>query len=796
MKKFLEIQETLTVKEKIELFQSLYKDLAGHGINGDTELAHVNSYEAVVLKAMGGSGTLNKVTGLRQYDWLWGGDDDDSPPPPAPTSTTVKQVSDLPEYFKPYAEELLSTAQQVYDRPYVPYGSRLVEQDDGSFTIEALEGEDPGKRLADVSEEQKLAFQGLRDFFTKVDPETGERSFQSPVQDEIAEAKRMAGRGGRGFDELAEGEFQETYMSPYQKAVTDIQTREAKRQQEQARQQRQTAAMSANALGGSRFGVQEALAREADRRLLSDIELKGLQDAYTQGLSVFDADRSAARQGATQYSGLGQQEQASTLTGLGSLQTLGETQRSLAQQPLDVAYEEFVRQQEYPKKSLQELSGILRGFQVQPSTYKTSQEYQQPPTLGSQLLTAGSLAAGISGGLGKSLFGKAGGGLASIAPERYQEGGSSTYGDGEFQLTDITAFLADKAKDIPGLSSVLNWNRDAHQAIMGESPPETFRGFGENTTEIDVFTEIFPDHSISEARAKWNALSPTAKNNLMDKYKTRKESSAIVSALTASDADVQRQIKKDIITGGDPEANVINQGIEKAKALVTGGTQDEIKALGKKQEGLTSIEKKRVADLTETPKGKTRIVSQEPLERKNIEAITSEDIFAAQEGPEGSEVIEEKDETIFDFNKALPWLKMAAAFSQSGKTTSGAALDALKGYEEGETARAKSALELRKAKAQEAYYRSLASKSKADALIAAAKAGETVTNRQIQTVIETIKVQIKGLQKKIEYGEELTEPEKAEYHSLRKDLQDLRRQFGPRYSKIKNPNVKRVDEEG
>ena len=49
MKKFLEIQETLTVKEKIELFQALYKDLAGHGINGDTELAHVNSYEAVVL---------------------------------------------------------------------------------------------------------------------------------------------------------------------------------------------------------------------------------------------------------------------------------------------------------------------------------------------------------------------------------------------------------------------------------------------------------------------------------------------------------------------------------------------------------------------------------------------------------------------------------------------------------------------------------------------------------------------------------------------------------------------------
>ena len=41
--------------------------LASKGRNGDTELAHVNPIEAEILKAMGGSGTINPSTGLREY---------------------------------------------------------------------------------------------------------------------------------------------------------------------------------------------------------------------------------------------------------------------------------------------------------------------------------------------------------------------------------------------------------------------------------------------------------------------------------------------------------------------------------------------------------------------------------------------------------------------------------------------------------------------------------------------------------------------------------------------------------
>lgn len=37
------------------------------GRNGDSELAHVNPREAAILRAMGGSGTVNPKTGLREY---------------------------------------------------------------------------------------------------------------------------------------------------------------------------------------------------------------------------------------------------------------------------------------------------------------------------------------------------------------------------------------------------------------------------------------------------------------------------------------------------------------------------------------------------------------------------------------------------------------------------------------------------------------------------------------------------------------------------------------------------------
>lgn len=43
------------------------KELQGYGRNGDTMLAHITPQEARMLQRMGGSGTINPVTGLREY---------------------------------------------------------------------------------------------------------------------------------------------------------------------------------------------------------------------------------------------------------------------------------------------------------------------------------------------------------------------------------------------------------------------------------------------------------------------------------------------------------------------------------------------------------------------------------------------------------------------------------------------------------------------------------------------------------------------------------------------------------
>ena len=49
--------QKLNIKNKIKLFKKLYEEISGKGIQGDTELAHINSEEAQLLKLHGGAAT-------------------------------------------------------------------------------------------------------------------------------------------------------------------------------------------------------------------------------------------------------------------------------------------------------------------------------------------------------------------------------------------------------------------------------------------------------------------------------------------------------------------------------------------------------------------------------------------------------------------------------------------------------------------------------------------------------------------------------------------------------------------
>ena len=87
--------QKLNIKNKIKLFKKLYEEISGKGIQGDTELAHINSEEAQLLKLHGGAGTINEETGLKQY---FGGGGSGGGGGGQPANTTQMQtVREAPE---------------------------------------------------------------------------------------------------------------------------------------------------------------------------------------------------------------------------------------------------------------------------------------------------------------------------------------------------------------------------------------------------------------------------------------------------------------------------------------------------------------------------------------------------------------------------------------------------------------------------------------------------------------------------------------------------------------------------
>ena len=680
---------SMIMKRKIDLFNKLYKEIAGHGINGDTELAHINKYEAVALKAMGGSGTVNNITGLKEY---WG--DDPEPAPSPATTTTVKQVSDLPEYFKPYVEELFATAQDVYDRPYKKY---------------------EGERLAPVSAEQKAAFAGLRDMFTTVDEETGVRSFRDPTSEGFTEATRLSERGAKGFDELKEGEFQETYMSPYKQAVTDIQTREAEKKQEAMRRKRQGAARMANALGGGRFGAEQAMAGFYDQQLLDDIQKKGLQEAYDTGLKVFDSDRLAARAGATQRAGMTTDEFTSGLKGLGALQSTGETQRAIAQQPLDIKYEEFARQEQFPKQNLQELSGILRGFQVQPTTYQTSQQYKPPQSLGQQLLAAGTLGAGISKGLGKSLLGNKGGGLINAAsggtvspnPQAAIEGGRGFGGMG---------LIADLFKEViaqrqsQGLPLPFMKNQNPNEQIDMEE-------------QVGIFAEA--------AGGGLMSIAP-------EKYQTG-------DAVSKIPPEALKYMPRDLLQRIDPELLPVSEN-QTLEQLRPGQPPLDPKVRPEWARNLTEVEFQRI--LKTLPPDSSVPYGPVTTDKVNIDEFTEITAEPTDDLPETSVI----DSTTSDSksDSGFDWEKLLTGFGEGFDAAAPylASYAKQKGWDdssEGLKGLSDAALK----KAQMDYYKGLGTKAKAYEAIEQAKAGRKLNKERTDALMSGLKEELDIIQSKI-----------------------------------------------
>lgn len=335
------------------------------------------------------------------------------------------QVSELPEWARGYAKDTLAKGAALTDvnqNPYQTYG---------------------GERIAGFQPMQQTSFDAAQNMQT---------AGQLGLGTGLAGA---AGLGALGTNyqagRFSGGQFgnraAEQYMNPYMQNVVDIQQREAQRQADIAGTQRGAQAVKSGAFGGSRQAIMEAEAARNLAQQKGDIQAQGLNQSFQQAQAQFNADQARRMQAmqlgeqSRQYgAGLGMQGLQTALQSAGQLGQLGQTQfgqqkdiigiqnqlgqqqQQQAQRPLDVAYQDFLNQQNYPYKQLGFMSDMIRGLPL--GQQSTSQIYQAPP---SGLQTIGALGTGAYG-LSK-LFGAEGGLMKS-----YADGGSVT---SEYNIADI-----------------------------------------------------------------------------------------------------------------------------------------------------------------------------------------------------------------------------------------------------------------------------------------------------------------------------------------------------------------------
>ena len=407
---------SLSIPEKISLYNCLYEDLSGKGIDGDTELAHVNKEEMEVLRSMGGSGTTNPHTNLIQFG---GG----SKSPPA--TQTVKQEASIPPELRPFVTDILEQAQAINKKRtsegYVPF---------------------QGPRLADFTQDQQVAFQGVRDtvgasdpYFTRASQLT-ESSSAAPTSESIGEL-----------------------MNPYIQNVLDIQRREARRDADRVGQQIAARAAQQGGFGGTRDAVLAAEHERETQRNLDDIQSRGLAAAFEDAQTRFAQQRERERASGQQFAGLGTTIPEQRLRELGALENVGSVQQDRGQQAIDIAQQEYEFGRTFPERSLQDYSSIIRGFSspVPASQFTTSRTTPARATFGQK--AAG--AAGLIGAADRAGFFKSStGGLIG----RASGGKVARYNDGTGQYTlagESRQHIEDRLKMSPTERAVLHKNREA-----------------------------------------------------------------------------------------------------------------------------------------------------------------------------------------------------------------------------------------------------------------------------------------------------------------------------------------------
>ena len=323
--------------------------------------------------------------------------------PPANTSQTT--TSQYPDELKPFIADIFGKAKGIEEQ----------RSSDGYQAYNA-------PRIAGFNDDQTTAFQGIRDAQGASQPYFGAQS-----------ALINRATAGPSAAQTAQ------YMNPYTQNVIDIQQRELGRQGAQERQRIGAGAANAGSFGGSRQAILEAEQMRNQGMRGDDIQAKGMNQAYAQAQQAMSQADARGLQGAGMYGQMATQVPGQRMKELGALAGVGAADQTQQQRALDLGYQQFQDEYNYPMKTLNDYSAILRGFPLPANTSSNQTAYSAVAPLSSQLLGAGAGLTGMAGMAG--LFGASGGqvkklqqgGLASMyaPPSNKVRMGKTNYADGD-----------------------------------------------------------------------------------------------------------------------------------------------------------------------------------------------------------------------------------------------------------------------------------------------------------------------------------------------------------------------------
>ena len=339
----------------------------------------------------------------------------------SPPTQTYSQTSNVPEYARPYVENMLeSTQKQIYNddmtsfRPYQAYSSN------------------PNDYVAGFSPLQQSAQQQAYNMQLPGQFGAGSGLAGMAGMGSMGIANQAAGAGQQYAQQAQDPRAMQGYMSPYMQNVVDYQKQSALRDYQIAQPMRQAQATAKGAFGGSRQAIENAEAQRNLNSQLQGIQATGTQQAFqnAQNQQQFGANLGMQGYGAA-LQGLGQANQAgSTLGQLGTAQQnaqqgiigtqsqIGAAMQQQEQQKINQAIQDYATAQQYPFMQLGMMNSMLRGLPMQQTT---TQQYQAAPNQLSQLSGLGLTGAamyGMAKKKGGKIEEKKGSGLAALELDR------------------------------------------------------------------------------------------------------------------------------------------------------------------------------------------------------------------------------------------------------------------------------------------------------------------------------------------------------------------------------------------